>query len=64
MPTPQEGLSTSAEGLEVVPSPVPGGGVMIDLKGRFRSELTATLGPDGKVEIQHGPCDPGTHPTR
>ncbi|MFQ5479386.1 MAG: post-PEP-CTERM-1 domain-containing protein [Candidatus Binatia bacterium] len=32
-----------------VPSPVPGGGVMIDLNGRFQAEFVATVGPDGKL---------------
>ncbi len=37
---------------------MPGGGVMIDLKGRFRSALTATLSADGKVMMAHVPCMP------
>jgi hypothetical protein len=38
---------------QVVPSPVPGGGVMIELDDRFRTPLKATVGPDGKVIIKH-----------
>jgi hypothetical protein len=57
-PAPEAAFSTSHEGLVVIPSPVPGGGVMVDLKGRFRSPLTATLGADGKVEMRHRPCVP------
>lgn len=55
---PPAAVSTSAEGLVETPNPEPGGGVMMDLKGRFRSPVTATVGPDGKARIQHGPCDP------
>ena len=36
-PQEQNALSTSTEGLVLVPSPVPGGGMMIDLQGRFKS---------------------------
>ncbi len=53
-------FSTSHEGLVEVPSPVPGGGVMLDLKGRFRSPLTATLSADGKVTMAHVPCVPAS----
>ena len=49
-------FSTSHAGL--VEQPAPGGGVMIDLQGRFRSAATATVGPDGKA---HPDCvPPGT----
>ena len=53
--TPQEQnqLSTSHEGLVGVPSAVPGGGVRIDLQGRFQSPLIGTIGTDGKVKIEH-----------
>lgn len=36
-----------------VPSPRSGGGVMIDLKGQFRSPLTATRDAAGKLSIKH-----------
>lgn len=36
-----------------VPSPVPGGGVMIDLQGHFRTPLVATIDADGKVTLKH-----------
>lgn len=49
----QEALSTSHQGLVEVPSPVPGGGVMIDLQGRFQSPLFVTIDADGKVRVQH-----------
>jgi hypothetical protein len=39
------------------PSPRPGGGVMIDLKGQFRSPLKATRDAEGKLSIKH---EPGT----
>lgn len=53
---PGAAYSTSDEGLVETPSPVPGGGVMIDLQGRFRGPLTATLDADGKMKMQHTPC--------
>ena len=31
-----------------------GGGVMVDLQGRFKSPLVATVAPDGTVHIGHG----------
>lgn len=46
-------FSTSQEGLEERPSPVPGGGTMVDLKGRFQSPLTATIDGNGKTKIEH-----------
>lgn len=49
----QDALSTSHEGLVETPSPVPGGGVKLDLKGRFQSPAFGTIGADGKVRIQH-----------
>ena len=42
LPQPQETLS-----------PVPGGGVMIELDDRFRTPLTATIDADGKVRFEH-----------
>ena len=59
MPVPSTGVgvalpadpafSTSHSGL--VEQPAPGGGVMIDLQGRFRSAATATVGPDGTAHV-------------
>ena len=46
-------FSTSHAGLRERPSPVPGGGMMVDLQGRFRSPLVATRGADGKLTIHH-----------
>jgi hypothetical protein len=39
--------------LEERPSPVPGGGTMVDLKGRFQSPLTATIDSNGDIKIEH-----------
>ena len=44
---------TSDEGLEEEPSPVPGGGMKVNLQGRFQQPLVATIDPEGKVHIQH-----------
>jgi hypothetical protein len=52
---PDDPLSTSSEGLVQTPSPVPGGGVMLHLQGRFRSPLIATQDAEGKITIQHLP---------
>ena len=49
-------FSTSHAGL--AEQPAPGGGVMVDLQGRFRSAATATVGADGKANLDCVP--PGT----
>jgi hypothetical protein len=46
-------LSKSAEKMEEKSSPVPGGGMMIDLKGRFQSHISATIESNGKTKIEH-----------
>jgi hypothetical protein len=53
--SPQErnAFSTSHQGLVEMPSSVPGGGVKLDLQGRFQSPLVVTIDPDGKFKIQH-----------
>lgn len=53
--TPQlkNALSKSHEGLVETPSSVPGGGVKVDLQGRFQSPLVVTIDADGKVKLQH-----------
>ena len=56
-------FSTSEEGLVVEPHPEPDGGVMVDLQGRFRSPLVATVEADGKVKIKHVAC-PGNSTQR
>ena len=50
---PAPAFSTSHQGL--VEKPAPGGGIMIDLQGRFRNAATATVGADGTV---HRDCVP------
>ena len=49
----QNALSTSHEGLVEVPSSVPGGGIKLDLQGRFQSPLFGTIDADGKLKMQH-----------
>ena len=53
---PDPAFSTSHQGL--VEKPAPGGGMMIDLQGRFRSAATARLGTDDKPHV--GCVPPGT----
>jgi hypothetical protein len=50
-PQEQSALSTSHEGLVEVP--VPGGGVKVDLQGRFQSPLVGTIDTHGKLQMQH-----------
>jgi hypothetical protein len=52
-PAPTAATSTSDAGLVERPSPTPGGGIMLDLQGRFQHPLVGTVGPDGKVRIEH-----------
>jgi hypothetical protein len=52
-PAEANALSTSHLGLVQVPSPVRGGGVIVDLQGRFRAPLLATVGEGGQVAIRH-----------
>ena len=47
----QNALSTSHQGL--VETPAAGGGVKIDLQGRFQSPLAATIDANGNLRIQH-----------
>ncbi len=47
----QSPFSTSHEGLVEVPAP--GGGVKIDLQGRFQTPLIATTDADGRVKMMH-----------
>ena len=57
--TPQlrSALSTSHQGLVEEVSPVPGGGVKLDLQGRFQNPLMVTIDGEGQVRMQH------LHPT-
>lgn len=43
----QNALSTSSDGLVEVANPVPGGGVMVDLRGRFQNAMVATVDESG-----------------
>jgi hypothetical protein len=52
-PAERNAFSTSHQGLVEAPSSVPGGGVKLDLQGRFRSPLAVTIDPDGKVKMHH-----------
>lgn len=57
---PSAAFSTSDEGLVETLSPEPGGGVMVDLQGRFQSPLTITRDSDGNVRIEHVPSVPAS----
>ena len=59
MRAPQAAFSTSHDNLVEIPSPVAGGGTMVDLKGRFRSPLTATIDSSGKINIGHHSIEGG-----
>jgi hypothetical protein len=47
----QNALSTSHQGL--VETPAAGGGIKINLQGRFQSPLAATIDANGNLRIQH-----------
>ncbi len=55
LPRPDSALGTESQDLVEVPSPVSGGGVEVDLKGRFRSATTATKEGGGQLKLQCGP---------
>ena len=59
-PEMQHALSTSAQGLVEVQSSKPGGGVKVDLQGRFQSPLVAITDATGQVTMQHLHAIPGT----
>ena len=50
-----EAAKVPAPQLHEVPSPTPGGGVMVELKDRFLTPLVATVDADGKVKLKHQP---------
>ncbi len=58
-PSDQAAMSTSHDGLVETPSSEPGGGVKLDLQGRYQSSLSAYVGPDGKNRTQHLTEPPG-----
>jgi len=45
-------FSTSSQGLVLETSPVPGGGQMVDLQGRFRHSMGAVIGSDDNLETE------------
>ncbi len=49
----QNALSTSHQGLVEVPASVPGGGIKLDLQGRFQSPLVVIIDANGKPSMQH-----------
>jgi hypothetical protein len=49
-------LSTSSEGLQVVPNPKTGGGVMVDLQGRFQQRTAVTLDAEGTPILHRSPA--------
>lgn len=58
VPVPNEPIEASAfrssvDNMEEKSSPVHGGGMMIDLKGRFQSPITVTIEGKGKTKIKH-----------
>ena len=56
-PEEENALSSSSEGLVQTPLMGPRGGVKIDLQGRFRSEVVATISAQSNLSIR---CGPGT----
>lgn len=45
--------STSSEGLIQEPTPIEGGGIQINLQGRFRSPIISTQNPKGEIRNRH-----------
>ena len=52
----QNALSTSQH--DLVETPAAGGGVKVDLQGRFQSPLAATIDANGNLRLQHLPAMP------
>jgi len=53
LPRPLDTTQKPPSELRETLSPVPGGGVVIDLDDRFMTPLTATVDAEGKVRIEH-----------
>lgn len=53
-----DAVSTSDQGLVEERSPVPGGGVMVNLQGRFQNAETATIDASGKLHAECGNGSP------
>lgn len=49
----QSTITSSDAGLVETPSPVAGGGIEVDLKGRFQNPLLATIDSNGQPRITH-----------
>ena len=62
-PEEKNALNSSSEGLVQVPSPVPGGGVMVDLQGRFRVQTVATIDAQSNLSIRSVPSGVGGNKT-
>jgi hypothetical protein len=52
LPQKEDPLSTSGEGLRETQGKTRHGGIKVDLQGRFRSTVTATVDADGKLKTQ------------
>jgi hypothetical protein len=52
-PSLQNAMSTSHQDLVETPSPVPGGGVLVHTRGRFRHPLVGTIDDQGTLTIRH-----------
>jgi hypothetical protein len=52
-PQEQNALRTSDQGLVAQANPIPGGGVKLDLQGRFQSPLLMTIDANGNVVMHH-----------
>jgi hypothetical protein len=63
-PAEANALSTSHQGLVESLSPAPGGGVILDLQGRFQNPIFATVDANGKVTIRHLERKPGSGETK
>lgn len=59
VPSTPSALSTSSRGLVISPSPVAGGGMVVDLQGRFQSIMSASVDENGELRVG---CVPGTAP--
>lgn len=57
----QNALSTSSQGLAERPSDAAGGGVLLDLQGRFQSPMIGTTDNAGNSTVQHLGGSTGSH---
>jgi len=54
-PGPEIPQATGHEGLVEKPSEIPGGGVTVDLEGRFQNSVTAVVDSTDSLHIECGP---------